>query len=90
MLTCWLPPTVSRNVRDTSEPLSATRSLHGAEYITLDGPLTDDKVILLQARQTPSVGVVGQVPLPVGHVLAGSDALLRMLDTMAPLTSSGA
>ena len=90
MLTFWLPPTVSRNVRDTLEPLSATRSPHGAEYVTLDGPLTNDKVILLQALQTPSVGVVVQVSLPVGHVPAGSDALLRMLDTKAPLTSSGA
>ena len=56
----------------------------------MDGPLTNNKVILLQALQTPSVGVVGLVPLPVGHVSAGSDALLSMFDTMALLTFTGA
>lgn len=81
---------MSRNVSDTLEPLSAVRSPHGPECVILDGPLTDVKVSLLQVLQTSSVGVVDQVQLPVGHVPAGSDALLRMLDTMAPLTSNGA
>ena len=76
-------------MRDT-EPSSLARSPHGAENVTLDGPLTVVKVIVLQVLQTPSVGVVGQVQLPVGHEPMGSDALLRMLDTMAPTIFGGA
>ena len=90
MLTFWLRPIVRWNVRVTLEPMSSVRLPHGAEYITFDGPLTDAKVIVLQVLQTPSVGVVGQVQLPVGHVPVGTDALLRMLDTMALVTSDGA
>ena len=38
---------MSWNVRDTLEPSSATRSPHGAEYVTPDGPFTYVKVVLL-------------------------------------------
>lgn len=76
MLTFWLPPKVSRNVRDTLEPLSATRSPYSTKYVTLDGPLTDVKLILLQVLQIPSVDVVGQVQLAIGYIPTSSDASL--------------